>query len=88
MAAVLTVTAETRTNRTVSIAATGFAASGTLVVSIDELGVSASFGLSVGGDLASPSPLTFQPTRPGKYTVRASDGTTAKTATVQVYATT
>lgn len=88
MAAALVVPETSRTNREVAIQATGFEADGTLLVAIDEIGLSGAFALDSNGDLADPSPLTFRPTHEGVYTVRVSDGTDELTSRVQVYTTT
>jgi hypothetical protein len=87
VAAALVVPATGRTNRAVSIAATGFVADGTLVVSVDEIGVSASFVLDASGNLVG-TPFTFTPLKEGVYTVTVTDGTTTKTSRIQIYSTT
>ena len=88
MAAALVVPETTRVNRPIDVEATGFAADGTLRVSIDELNVHGSFLLDASGDLVAPNGLSWAPSKEGAYTIRATDGTDTVTTRVQVYSTT
>lgn len=85
MAAALTAASPIRVGHAVAVTATGFTADGALVVTVDGSGLSASLPLDSSGDL-DPNDLAWTPFHEGTYTLRVSDGTTQKTAQVQVFA--
>jgi len=87
MAAVLTVTPVTRTNRPIAISGTGFTASATVTITIDG-NVAGQVVADLSGNWNASPVLSWYAPEVGKYTVVASDGTNRKTAEVQVYATT
>lgn len=89
MAAALVVPAQSRTNRPVAISGTEFEADTAVTISIggrDSLSVQVL--ADENGDFDASTVVTWAPSDPGRYTIKADDGTNVVTADVVVSTTT